>query len=356
MVRALFELFDTCLAQSKSRRRGSDASVYSFEEKRVQPVSVQPSLSLSPRDWVDDLGVVRLLTELVKQEEAFKQQLLTIIERSKTDAQVRQTAAHAITILVKAGVSFNGEDLRGIRIPGADLSFGMFDSAQLQGADLRKVTLRTSWLRQANLSGAQMAGVQFGEWAYLEEESYAYSCAYSPDGKTCAIGLRGKVIHVYDTSNWTRIHTLAGHTKPVNSVVYSPNGAQIASSSDDKTVRLWDAASGKAGPILQGHTFSVNSVVYSPNGAQIASGSDDETVRLWDARSGTAGPILQGHTSSVQSVVYSPNGAQIASGSKDNTVRLWDAYSGQAGPILPGHTSSVYSVAYSPSGTQIASG
>ncbi|KAG0273643.1 hypothetical protein BGZ96_004722, partial [Linnemannia gamsii] len=130
-----------------------------------------PDVSLAPKHWVSDLGVARLLTERVWQERTFKEQLLAIIERSKTDADVRQAAANAITILVKAGVQFNGADLKGIQIPGADLSFGVFDSAQLQGADLRKATLRTSWLHQANLSGAQMAGVQFGEWPYLKEES-----------------------------------------------------------------------------------------------------------------------------------------------------------------------------------------
>ncbi len=355
VARALFDVFDTCLAPT-SQRRGSDASVYSFEEKGVAPVRVPPSLSLAPRDWVGDRGVVRLLTERVQQEASFKQQLLTIIERSKIEPQVRQAAAHAMTILVKAGVPFIGADLRGIRIPGADLSFGMLDSAQLQGADLRKVTLRTSWLRQANLSGAQMAGVQFGEWAYLKEESMVRSCAYSPNGKTCAVGLESGVIRLYDTSTWAKIHTLKGHTEPVLSVVYSPSGAQIASGSEDQTVRLWDAHSGKMGSILQGHTDYVWSVVYSPSGAQIASGSMDETVRLWDAKSGEAGPILKGHTDWVYSVVYSPSGAQIASGSGDNTVRLWDAHSGKAGPILRGHAESVRSVVYSPSGAQIASG
>ncbi len=356
VARALFESFDECIELSTRQRRGSTASAYSFEEHAVLPPKMQRELSLPPKHWISDLGVVRLLTDRVWQEPKFKEQLLAIIERSKTDKTVRQTAANAITVLVKAGVHFNGADLKGIQIPGADLSFGVFDSAQLQGADLRKTTLRTSWLHQANLSGAQMAGVQFGEWAYLQEKSEVYSCAYSPDGKSCAVGLGNGQISVYMTSTWEKMHTLEGHTGIVFSVVYSPSGSQIASGSLDHTVRLWDAHSGALSHTLEGHTDSVRSVVYSPSGEQIASGGSDNTVRLWDAHSRALVHTLEGHTDTVLSVVYSPSGEQIASGSWDNTVRLWDAHSGAAGHTLTGHTSSVRSVVYSPSGSQLASG
>ena len=37
----------------------------------------------------------------------------------------------------------------------------MFDSAQLQDADLRQVDLRGAWLIQADLSKAQVAAIQF---------------------------------------------------------------------------------------------------------------------------------------------------------------------------------------------------
>ncbi len=356
VARSLFESFDRCMDVSTRERRGSAASVYSFEEHAVLPPKTQRDLSLSPKHWIGDLGVVRLLTDRVWQEPIFKEQLLAIIERSKADKSVRQTAANAMTILVRAGVQFIGADLKGIQIPGADLSFGVFDSAQLQGSDLRKATLRTSWLRQANLSGAQMSGVQFGEWAYLQEKSAVYSCAYSPDGKSCAVGLSNGTISVYSTSDWEKTYTLRGHTSFVTSVVYSPSGSQLASGSRDNTVRVWDAESGAAGHTLEGHTHYVNSVMYSPSGTQIASGSSDNTVHLWDAHSGALVHTLEGHTRGVSSVVYSPSGSQLASGSGDHTVRLWDAASGVAVHTLRGHTDTVRSVVYSPSGLQLASG
>ncbi|KAG0322700.1 hypothetical protein BGZ97_004696, partial [Linnemannia gamsii] len=325
-------------------------------EELMDSDQVDPEGLMNRFNLVEDAAIQRFLVERVEQDPGLVKPLLGWIKASAQTESVSQGAANAMTILVGAGIQFNGMGLQGIRIPGADLSGGVFDSAQLQGADLSGVKFRQSWLREANLSGAQMAGVQFGEWAYLEEESKVYSCAYSPDEKFCAMGLHNGVIRVYDTSSWTIICTLTGHTSGVRSVVYSPSGAQIASGSGDKTVRLWDAKSGAPGLTLTGHTNYVWSVVYSPSGAQIASGSGDKTVRLWDANSGAAGLTLTGHTSGVWSVVYSPSGAQIASGSDDTTVRLWDARSGALEHTLNGHTAAVYSVVYSPSGAQIASG
>ncbi|MCX8566760.1 MAG: WD40 repeat [Glomeribacter sp. 1016415] len=305
---------------------------------------------------MEDAAILDFLVERVQQNKALVKWLLVWIKASTQTESMSQGAANAITILIKAGIQFNEMDLKGVRIPGADLSFGMFDSAQLQGSDLSRVNLRNIWLRKANLSGAQMSGAQFGEWAYLEEESAVRSCAYSPDGQACAAGLASGEISLYDTSSRTKIHVLKGHTNWVNSVVYSPNGEQLASAGGDHTVRLWYAKSGSPGLTLKGHTSSVSSVVYSPLGEQIASCSSDNTVRLWDVKSGAPGPTLKGHTGGVTSVVYSPSGEQLASCSFDNTVRLWDVKNGAPGPTLKGHTSAVFSVVYSPNGEQLASG
>ncbi|UUM20818.1 NACHT domain-containing protein [Mycoavidus sp. SF9855] len=362
VVRALFDSFDECMVLDTRSRRGSAASVHSFETPPVVRSRTLEKVPLSPKDWVGDLGVVRLLTDRVKQETSFKEQLLALIERSKTDARVRQAAANAITILVKARVGFSGADLKGIRIPGADLSDGEFESVQLQEADLRKVNLRNVRLRRESLIGAQMAGVQFfvSDFVLMPtlrgHTGAVYSVAYSPSGDQIASGSEDRTVRVWDAETGALAHTLQGHTGSVNSVAYSPSGVQIASGSNDNTVRVWDAETGALPHILRGHTMAVSSVAYSPSGSQIASGSVDNTVRLWDAQTGALAHILQEHTDIVRSVVYSPSGSQIASSSHDQMVWLWDAETGALAHTLQGHTAFVRSIVYSPSGKQIASG
>ncbi|KAG0309424.1 hypothetical protein BGZ98_002612 [Dissophora globulifera] len=310
---------------------------------------------LSQRNLVKEPSIVQFLAEHVQEDSAFKQRLYQIIERSKTDANASQAAANAITILVRAGISFIGADLKGIQISGADLSDGQFDSAQMQGADLRSVNLRNIWLRRADLSNAQMAGVQFGELPYLDEEDVMESCAYSPNGATLAVGLWNGNISFYNTLTWEKTRVLYGHDNAITSIAFSPNGQQIASGSYDTTVRLWDTQTGAPGAILSGHTDDVTSVVFSPSGQHVASGSRDMTVRLWDTETGVLSAILSGHTGDVKSVVFSPSGQHVASGSEDKTVRLWDTQTGAPDAILSGHTRGVESVVFSPSGQHVAS-
>ncbi|KAK3823469.1 MAG: WD40-repeat-containing domain protein [Benniella sp.] len=365
LARAVFEPQDHTRAATgrTMSRRGSMSSVWSFEVEGglvdvTSRADEEPSLdSESPlvwRNFVNEPSVVQFLSERVPQAPIFKQQLLAYIEQSKRDKMWRTAASNAITILVKAGVQFIDSDLQGIQIPGADLSYGVFDSAQMRDADLRKVNLRGVWMRQADLGGAQMSGVKFGELPSLKEENITYSCAYSPDGKSFAVAVECD-ISVYATSNWEKIRSLKGHEYLVWTVSYSPDSKQIASSSFDGTVRLWNSESGSLQHTLSGHTQTVHGVAYSPRGYRVASASADMTVRLWNVATGDCLQTLSGHHDQVLSVTYSPKGQQFASSSVDCTIRLWNAETGECSHILTGHTDFVRSVAYSPQGDQIAS-
>ena len=364
LSRAIFDPQDRksrTASESASGRRGSVSSTLSFEkncgdEEEVANVVQGPDRS-SPLVWrrfVHDHSLMHFLEERVQQELAFKDQLLSYIEYSKVDKKWRTAAANAITILVRAGVQFNGADLQGIQIPGADLSYGAFDSARFQGADMRKVNLRGVWMRQAELSRAQMAGVQFGELPFLSEHDEVWSCAYSPDGKLLAVGLKNGDIIVCTTSSWEKTRTLSGHRGMVKRIVYSPHGDQMASCGEDETVRIWDVESGECRHVLRGHTRKVNCIAYSPQGDRVASSSDDRTVRIWDPLSGECLQTLSGHSSWVLCVAYSPQGDQIASGGGDHMVRLWDVETWKCSRILSGHSDRVDGIAYSPKGDQLA--
>jgi len=312
----------------------------------------------SPLVWksfVNEPSLLQFLVERVQQEPAFEKQLLAYIEQSKSDLKWHTAAANAITILVRAGVQFIGTDLQGVGIPGADLSYGVFDSVQLQGANMKNVNLRGAWLRQADLSKAHMAGVQLGELPYITMESVVESCAYSPDGELFAVGLGSGDIDVYSASSWRRIQGLQGHGKAVQRVVFSPKGDWIASGSRDCTVRLWHAMTGECRRLITDHTEAVYCVAYSPQGDQVASASGDKTVKVWDPVTGDCRLVLCGHEQGVLSVAYAPKGDQIVSGSADFTVRLWNVQTGECTLVLKGHMDAIRGIAFSPRGDQIAS-
>ncbi|KAG0305615.1 hypothetical protein BGZ99_002018, partial [Dissophora globulifera] len=158
--RAIFEPLKGSGLQLKAvkktvKRRKSIDSALSFELDDVVEDTVDladlavrepdPESLLVKRSFVKETSILQFLIERVESEPVFKDQLFAYLEASKTDKKWRTAAANAITILIRAGVNFSDQDLRGIQVPGADLSFGVFDSAQLKGADLRKTRLHGAW-------------------------------------------------------------------------------------------------------------------------------------------------------------------------------------------------------------------
>lgn len=118
---------------------------------------------LFKRSLLAEPSVIQFLCDRVKQNPGFEEQLLAVIEQSKIDATVATAAANAITILVRAEVSFNSADLRGIRTLGADSFQSQFDTfesqikyAQSRRNDLHAVALVEEQMKQVDLSNAQM--------------------------------------------------------------------------------------------------------------------------------------------------------------------------------------------------------
>ncbi|KAG0274123.1 hypothetical protein BGZ96_004487, partial [Linnemannia gamsii] len=347
--RSILEYFFSCTIYGPADSNNDIAPPPQFHPSNIN------KHPLSQTKLVAEPSIIQFLAERVKLNPGFEQQLLNLIEQSKANDYAACAAANALTILVKAGVSFIGSDLRGVQVPGADLTGGQFDSAQLQEADLTGANLTRSWIRQADLSKAQMEEVKFGELPYLEEVEGVISIAYSVDGKFLAIGLYSGNINIYDTINWTRTRTLKGHTSNVSGLAYSPSGEQLLSGSHDRTVQLWNCKTGSADFILEGHTGEVYAVAFSPAGKQVASASYDKTVRLWDSRTGFILFVLHGHTRLVLSIAYSPDGQNIVSGGYDKTILTFNTHTGEMDLALE-WTAAVFCVAYSPDGSRIISG
>ncbi|MHB8126177.1 MAG: WD40 repeat domain-containing protein [Desulfitobacteriaceae bacterium] len=237
------------------------------------------------------------------------------------------------------------------------------------------------------------------------------SVAYSPDGRYfVSVTRKGFLfskaeIKIWDTTTYTCIKTLTGHSTSINSVAYSPDGSYLASGSGDKTVKIWDTTTYACIKTLTGHSDGVKSVAYSPDGMYLASGSVDNTLKVWDTTTYACIKTLTSHSSVVHSVAYSQDGMYLASASSgdsiviiwdtttyteikrlrcifliipssivssvayspdgelvallanmNETVRLLDVDSGKQLPILDGHKNTVSSIAFSPDGRLLASG
>ncbi|OAQ35806.1 WD40 repeat-like protein [Linnemannia elongata AG-77] len=351
----MLEYFFSCTVVGPSATERTDEYSPEPTSDASEAQVLNPDCPLFTHNLLREPAIIQFLSERVQKNPVFKDQLLEVVERSKADASIATAAASAMTILVRAGVIFHRYDFRGVRIPGADLSGGQFDSAQFQGANLTNVNLGMTWLRNADFSNAQMDGVQFGELPYLEVEEYAYACCHSPDGKTLALGLTGGRIELYDTETWEKTGQ-AKHGRDITSLAYSPDGQRLVSGSEDNIVRVWDCANSDPIFLLDGHTKEVESVAFSPCGKKVASASQDETVRLWDSTTGEVLHVLRGHEDFVNCVRFTPDGRQLVSGSVDDTIRFWDVETGAAGEVWEMDEGTVICLAISPDGRQVVIG
>ena len=204
----------------------------------------------------------------------------------------------------------------------------------------------------------------------------AGSVAFSPDGKTLALGgMDGRASNndgaawLWNVANRHQIgRALLTGGSAVTSVAFSPNDKTLAlgggkgtGSSVTGAVWLRNVATGRQiGRTLLTGGGAVTSVAFSRSGAILATGGDDGTARLWDVASHRQiGNALSNGGGAVTSVAFSPDGAILASGDEDGTAGLWDvttAINISAGTPVIGVPGTASSVAFSPDGKTLATG
>ena len=147
-----------------------------------------------------------------------------------------------------------------------------------------------------------------------------YSVAYSPDGKTVAVGgSNGSgVVELWDVSSGSLIATLpTAANDDVNSVAFSPSGSTLVVSGESingnyvAVLEVWDVSSAKrlaSLPLAPG-TQDLYSVACSPDGSVVfvGTGSNVQAFSLL-----TYGLLGYYDAPGVRSVAVSPSGADLA--------------------------------------------
>ncbi|WP_433173834.1 WD40 repeat domain-containing serine/threonine protein kinase [Actinoallomurus sp. CA-150999] len=197
--------------------------------------------------------------------------------------------------------------------------------------------------------------------------------AFSPDGKTLAVGLTSRDhsrVEVVDVTTGRTVATF-GHNGNMNSVAFSPDGETVASVSDmEAAVRLWSA---KTGRLIRSFTAPMGgildyaSAMFSPDGKTLAGAGPG--IRLWEVATGRLTATLTDSHHILDTAAYRPGRAMIAGAGRGRVgagdtigkaVSLWDLSSGRVTTTLTGvmPTSSagyeVPSLAFSPDGGILA--
>jgi serine/threonine protein kinase/Tol biopolymer transport system component len=205
--------------------------------------------------------------------------------------------------------------------------------------------------------------------------SSVYSVAFSPDGKTLATGITNDEpgnnvdgnTYLWDVATGHKTATLAspGRFSSVRSVAFSPDGKTLAvggfanRDGKDKTY-LWDVATRRliatlTNPIKDQHFVSP---AFSPDGKILATGDGEGRTYLWDvATRRLIATLTDSVSTGVNSMAFSFDGKTLATGSDDGRTYLWDVATRRLTATLtnPG-SNGVASVAFSPDGKTLATG
>lgn len=160
------------------------------------------------------------------------------------------------------------------------------------------------------------------------ERDEALVVAFSPDGKTLAIGSKRKLSLIdLATSQQTgpATFTLPGSNEPYESqfymVTYGPDGQTLATADSHGGLRIWDAATGKQRHHLK---EALGPMAFSPDGKLLASADKNQAVQLWEIATGKELRRLKGHFGTISALGFSRDGSRLYSGSEDSTVLVWD--------------------------------
>jgi WD40 repeat protein len=155
----------------------------------------------------------------------------------------------------------------------------------------------------------------------------ANSIAFSPDGKTLAIGSgepsRSGDITLWDVATGTLTKTYAErHLDSIFALDFSPDGKLLASGGADKAVRITDLSTGKVVKVFEGHTHHVLGVSWRADGRMLASSGADNVVKVWDWTTGDRRKNVDGWDKEVTGIRYLGAADQIATSAGDNKLRL----------------------------------
>ncbi|KAF9924567.1 U3 snoRNP protein [Linnemannia zychae] len=300
--------------------------------------------------------VCQFLIDRVQHNPSFKERLVETVRKSRAENNSCQNlAANAMTILIRSGMLFNGADLRGLKIKGANLTGGCFDSADFRDSDLRNVIFDKCWMRQARFEGAQMSGVQFVE-RVMELDDAPCSTALSSRGDFYAIGFNHGSIAIYSTSDWKLNNHIRDFPCSITPITFSPFSELLLFgdvNGDLRTFEYTKNTSITTSPI-HAHDDQIFSIECSKDGKHFATAGYDTIIKIWDASSFSIVQELIGHGDVVTSVAFSPDSKWLLSGSSDSTIRLWDVNSGQLTRIIDIFDDTISKIRFTSEGKRFA--
>jgi ribosomal protein S18 acetylase RimI-like enzyme len=109
-----------------------------------------------------------------------------------------------------------------------------------------------------------------------------YTMAFSPDGKTLAVGNRNYETRLFDVKTGKLLHTLP--RKMTHGIAFSPDGKALAAAYVDGSLGVWDVATGEQLGLAKSGCEELYSVAWGKTGDVLATSGLRGKVVLWEPK------------------------------------------------------------------------
>jgi WD40 repeat protein len=163
------------------------------------------------------------------------------------------------------------------------------------------------------------------------DASSIWHLAFRPDGKTlAAAGGAPAMAAIWDLATHRRT-ALLNYSNGAQGIAYSPNGRTIALGTWQGVVYLWDTWTHLGEVRAQdleswrAHRSAVADVAFSADGRTLATGSEDTTIKLWNVATHREMVTLRDFKAEVTGVGFSSDGRTLMSAGQDGVTRIYYA-------------------------------
>jgi WD40 repeat protein len=158
----------------------------------------------------------------------------------------------------------------------------------------------------------------------------------SPDGKLVATTCEDRV-DLWNIQSGARVRAFEAESKDERhwywAAAFSPDGRSLAIGCESGRTELRDVASGQIEKVLAVDAHAIQYVAFSPDGKSLATGTkqgDDDWIKIWDLDSGRIVTHIEVGDENFTGIAFSPDGRKIASGTRhDDLLMIWSTETGE---------------------------
>jgi WD40 repeat protein len=206
------------------------------------------------------------------------------------------------------------------------------------GPDLRAEQSRGQqpWKFTAG-SGAQIApGVkQGGIFQAVKTKNAVTKLAFSPDGKTLAVGEAENSVTLFNAKDGKVLASLKPGGRLVRLLAFSADGKSLVTGLEITTaatepVKMWNVADGKEKFSVTAGKGSIQTGDFALDDKYIAIGTNTGAIVVWDVTTKQIHKTIEAHKGSIITLAFSVQGKMLASSSGvDKKIQVWDVATGE---------------------------